>query len=143
MFPWTYYFGKHRTVCCTGRVTFLAGVQVCISIFRIHIGYGAHPSSSTLVLYSDNSPPATESVGARAVSYSSICLRGLMSYTNRENFTVLLLPLLELGLNSQYIRTDILLFVLYFYTYIFTTKTFYFENILFEILRLIRLFIEN
>jgi len=66
-----------------------------------------------------------------------------MSYTNRENFTVLLLPLLELGLNSQYIRTDILLFVLYFYTYIFTTKTFYFENILFEILRLIRLFIEN
>jgi len=75
---------------------------VCISIFRIHIGSGAHPSSSKLALNSDNSPPATESVGARAVSYTATCLRGLMRYTNRENFTVLLLHLLERSLHSHY-----------------------------------------
>lgn len=81
---------------------------MCISIFRIHIGSGAHPSSSKLVLNSDNSPPATESVGARAVSYPAICLRGLVRYTNTANFTVLLLHLLERILHFHYIDTNIL-----------------------------------
>jgi hypothetical protein len=82
-------------------------------------------------------------VGARAVPYSSICLRGLMPYINRVNFTFLLLHLLELGLHSQYIETDFLVFVPYSFTNVFKAKTLHFENLLIEIFKLIRLFIEN
>jgi hypothetical protein len=116
---------------------------VCISTFLIHIGSGPIQRPVGLTPKSDNSLPASESVGAKTVRYSAICPRGLTPYINRANFTVLLLHLLELGLHSQYIETDFLMFVPYSFTNIFKAKTFYFENVLIEIVKLIRIFIGN
>jgi hypothetical protein len=91
---------------------------------------------------SEDSLPANESVGSRAIPYAGVCLGGLIPYTYKQSEFYRSFVEFTWAESTFSVYRDIM-FVPYLFTNIFKVKTFYFENFLSEIFKLIRLFIVN